>query len=382
MLGLDDVKSLAAARISPAVSIFLPTHPTSREVRQDPARLKNLATEAERRLIERGLRSVAAHEIVQPALSLAGDAEFWRQGGEGVALFLGPHYDRHYRVPAALQEEVAVAERFSVKPLLPLVAENEMFSILAISAAHARVFEARRFHVSEVQGLKMPQGVGTVEGETEYQDTVSRLPGWRARHGMGKVSNAGEAPEELRRTELMEYLTRVGSVLNDYFSGKRAPVVLAALPDLQGNLRQILQIEGLLESGLEINPEAYAPEELRDRAYELVRPGFAAAQAQALDRFNMLYGEGSPKVSTAPAEIVEGSLYSRIDTLLLANGAQLWGQVDENAGRIDIHENRAPEDEDLSDRAAIETLLHGGRVVVLPKGQVPAQGPMAAIFRY
>ncbi|HEX7967206.1 MAG TPA: hypothetical protein VF502_03230 [Stellaceae bacterium] len=386
MITVEDVRKLALARVSPAVSIFLPTHPTSREIRQDPARLKNLAEQAEHRLVERGCRPVAARAIVQPALSLAADAEFWRHGGD-VALFLGPDYSRFYRVPAGLREDVAVDKHFSVKELLPLLAENGTFFILAVSAARARLFEATRYGAQEIGGLKLPQGARTVAAETDYQDTVlghpvSRTPVWPTHQGMGKVSNAGEAPEELRRTELMEYLTRLSSALNDWFSGKRAPVVLAALPDLQGNLRRMLKIERLLSDGLEINPDAHRPEKLHDLAYQQVRPVFAAAEEQALDHFRSLQGSASPKAGTRPAEIVDGARYGRVDTLFLADGAQLWGHVGDKPGDIEVHPTPAPDDEDLLDRAAIETLLHRGTIAVLPKERLPVKGPMAAIFRY
>jgi hypothetical protein len=73
--------------------------------------------------------------------------------------------------------------------------------------------------------------------------------------------------------------------------------------------------------------------------------------------------------------------YARVDTLFIADGAQLWGRVD-GEYEIELHESRAPSDDDLLERAAVETLFHGGKAFVLPKERFPTQGPMAAIFRY
>ncbi len=116
MLALDEIKGLGSSRVSPAISIFLPTHPESREIRQDPTRLKNLAEEAIQRLIERGCRAVVARALLRPAFALVADAEFWRHGSEGVALFLGPGFYRCHRVPVGLGEALAVNKHFSIVP--------------------------------------------------------------------------------------------------------------------------------------------------------------------------------------------------------------------------------------------------------------------------
>jgi hypothetical protein len=387
MLSLEDLKDLAAARTSPAVSIFLPVHPLGREIRQDASRLRNLAREAERLIAARHYRSTVARDIVRPAIAFASDSLFWRKGGRGVALFLGVNLCRCYRVPTELKEEVAVSDHFSLRPLLRVLAESGTFFILAISSARTRVLEANWESVVEVNGLGLPDGVRAIVKETDYQATVlahplARRPGWRLRQGMGKVSNAGEDPAELHRIVLVEYLTRVGRVVNEYFSGRNVPVVLAALPDIQGHFRPMVRFNGLLPKGIEFNPEAIPIGELRDRAYELARPSFAAIEAQALDHFYALYGDEDPRAGIDAAAIVMGALYARVDTLFLAEGAELWGRIEPASEQFEIHRARAPDDDDVVDRAAAETLLHGGKVIVLRRDQIPAGGPIAAIFRY
>jgi hypothetical protein len=390
MLGLEEVKALAAESVSPAVSIFLPFHPRGPEFRQDRARLRNLARDAERRLVERGCRAVVARDIVRPAVDLADDANFWRdEANGGVAMFLGPDQARRYGMPGDVREELAVGDHFSIKPLLPLLADDGAFFIIASSSARTRLAAASRWQVREIDDVRMPPGVQAVVGETEYQDTVlghpvSR-PGirvWPTHQGMGKVSNAGETPEELRRTEFIEYLNRVGAVVNQYFSGKPQPVVLVALPDIAGHLRAIVHLKTLVPDNLDSNPDPVPLEQQRDRAYELLRPNFAAARQQALDHFYTLLGNGSPKAGTQPIDVIDGARWGRVDTLFVEEGARIWGRVGDQPRQVEIHENTMPQDEDLIDRAAIETMLHGGTVVVLAAGRFWVDRPIAAIFRW
>jgi len=52
----------------------------------------------------------------------------------------------------------------------------------------------------------------------------------------------------------------------------------------------------------------------------------------------------------------------------------LWGRHAEGEKRILAHVKLSPEDEDLLDRAAVETLVHGGKVAVVSKKALP-HGP-------
>jgi len=49
---------------------------------------------------------------------------------------------------------------------------------------------------------------------------------------------------------------------------------------------------------------------------------------------------------------------------------------------VEIHANKLPDDEDLLDKAAINTLLRKGTVYVLTQNEMPVSGPIAAILRY
>ena len=49
---------------------------------------------------------------------------------------------------------------------------------------------------------------------------------------------------------------------------------------------------------------------------------------------------------------------------------------------MSIHAERQPGDEDLLDRAALETMLNGGMVYAVKPEAMPADLPVAAVFRY
>ena len=71
-----------------------------------------------------------------------------------------------------------------------------------------------------------------------------------------------------------------------------------------------------------------------------------------------------------------------IERILLACDADIWGQLDDRAGTVQIHAARETGDEELLDAAARMSLRHGGTVYGLDLGEVPGGGALAAVFRY
>lgn len=390
MFTKDDLSALTTADASPAVSIFLPTHVAGREIRQDPIRLKNLLGEAEERLLALGLRRPEAEEILAPGAALAGDEEFWRHQQHGLAVFLAPGTFHEYRVPVELPEEVIVGPQFHVRPLLPLLSGEGVFLLLTVSAARVRLFEGARFGLAEVdvKDAGLPQSVLDVSGETDYENTRHASPVARPRAdvfpgGLPKTYNFGETPEELRKAELIEFLRRVATGIEAYLGSQHTPLVLAAHPEIQGNFRAVAaRLENLLADGITENPDALDEADLHARAYALVEPLFLAPREQALARFNTLFGEASPRVTTRAEEIVKAARFSRVDTLLLSPDGHLWGRYDAAADKVEAHGSPKPGDVDLLDDAAVQTLLQGGQIHVLPKEQLRPGALMQAILRY
>jgi hypothetical protein len=389
MFTTEDLRALVTETASPAVSIFLPTHVKGREIRQDPVRLRKLLDGAERALAARGMRSEDARDMLMPGRALEQDALFWRFQEEGLALFFAPGISRHYKVGIELEEKFVVGPAFNVRPLLPLLAADGRFLLLTITNEGTRLFEATRFTLSERTGLSVPEGVAAVMRETEYDEIFDVTPAGRPRTGaaglgagVGQRLITGESPEDLRKAERIEYLHRVVAGVQDAVGSDPAPVVLAADSQIRGHIRELLKLRNLLPEDLQLNPSAFGIEDLHRRAWQHVRPYFLAAREEAMSRFNTLLGNGDPRASLSLDEIVKAARFSRVEMLFLAQGEAVWGRYDEDADTVSLHEQQDQDDIELLDYAAVQTLLHGGHVDILPRAEMPRQVLSAAIFRY
>ena len=379
-----DLDELLAFDKSPAISLYLPTHPAGREVRQDAIRLRNLLSEAADRLAARDMRKPAIDALLQPTRNLVDDEEFWRYQDEGLAIFLGPAFDRIHKLPIAVPEELTIAGHFCIKPLLPLIDAAGSFWVVALSASRTRLYQGSRWTFAEVTGLDLPQGIAEIWDETEYQETHKASPVGRPQRGPAGLAHAqalGDAPEELHKTQLIELLHRIAASLEPVIKRQPAPVILAAEPKIQGQFRDIAKWKELLPGGILEFPDARPDEELRNKAWAVFAPLEEAERGEWLGHLRTLLGNNG-RATTTPEEIVKAARYGRVDRLFLSDGQPLWGSFDEANDRVVAHREPGEGDDDLFDYAALMTLRQGGNVTLVDRAQLPPAGPAAAILRY
>lgn len=388
MFSTDDLQRLMNTSASPAVSVFLPTHIAGRDIRQDPIRLRRHLDQARETLMDRGLRRPEAEALLAPGRALEDDPRFWRHQNRGLAVFLAKDLFQFHRLPMAFDEQVTVGRRFHINPLLPLLAADGTFFLLTASWARAALYQGSRFGLSEVEA-NLPQGVGEVARESDYQNTRHSSPVARPRlttapGGIPKTFNFGEDPEQLRETESTEYLRRLAHAVQDRLNGTQAPVVLAAREEIQGHFRSLSRLRALLGRGIDLNPDAVEVnlDRLRAEAYDLVHPLFDADRAKTVDYFRSLFGDGSPRAPTKAEDIVNASREGRVDSLLLIEGAEIWGWLDETSGRVMVNQGPDNQREDLLGLATVETLTHGGTVHLVAKDALPPGAQAAAVLRF
>jgi hypothetical protein len=379
----NDLDQLLAFNKRPAVSIYFPTHPAGREVRQDAIRLRKLLSSAAKRLAAEH-RAPAIDALLEPARKLVDDEEFWRYQDQGLGVFLGPGFDRIHKLPIAVPEELAIAGHFSIKPLLPLIDQAGSFWVLALSANRTRLYQGSRWILAEMSGLDLPQGISEIWDETEYEEAHKASPTGRNLHASGGVAKAqafGETPSELHKAQLIELLHRIVAAVEPFIRRQPAPVILAAEPKVQGHFREVAKWKELLPDGILEFADALPEGDLHQRAWRIFAPREERVRVDALDRLESLLGNGG-KATTKAEEIVKAARYGRVDRLFLSDGRPFWGRFDEREDRVIAHGDAVEGDDDLLDYAALMTLRQGGNITLVDRARLPPDGPAAAILRY
>lgn len=383
LLTEDDLTELARHDGGPHVSLFMPTHRAGPDTRQDPIRFKNLVARGAALLTdEHGLSERDADALLAPARELGTDDEFWQYQADGLAVFLAPGTVRTVRVPLDLSEDVTVGPRFRLRPLLPLLAGDGHFLLLALSQNEVRLYEGTRFTIAELDPGPIP---GSIAEALAHEDPEAQLQ-LRTGGAAGMYHGHGEG-DEVDKQRLERYLRAVDRGLVERVgAGRRTPLVLAAVGYYLPMYAEVTALPEVADRAVEGNPENRSAEELHAAAWDIVAPRFEAARRAAVDAWHAAQATGT--TSTDVAAIVPAALEGRIETLFLAGDAPVWGRLDGAPPSVDVHDAPEPGDDDLLDRAATETILTGGTVYTAePDGpdtpDVPGEGsPAAARLRW
>lgn len=378
----EDLLSIMQYQEPYCVSLFMPTHRAGPEVQQDPIRFKNLLKEARENLVALGLRGPEADEVLEKPRQLGSDSMFWRHQSDGLALFVAPDFWNYYRVPRQFSEMVSVGERFLIKPLLPLITGDGRFYLLAISQNELRLFQGSKFSLTAVEDTgNMPENLADALKYDDPEPQLQSRIGGPGRGGRGAAifHGHGDASEEAK-SDILRYFELVDNGLTELLAGDNAPLVLAGVDYLLPIYREANSYPHLLQEGVRGNPDRKTEEELHRDAWEIVEPVFLQEVDAALGRYRELAGTG--QTSDNIKEIVPAAVHGRVEILLVAEGAHLWGEFDSSTLSVEVHEEAQPGDEDLIDLASASTLDNSGTVHAVPSEQLPGPDGLVAIFRY
>ncbi len=382
LLTKEELKMLIDANDGLCVSIFMPTHRAGPETRQDPIRLKNLVTAAEEKLIAEGMRSPEARTLLQPAAALIEDYDFWQQQNEGLAIFVSADLFRLYRLPLELEELLIIADRFHLKPLIPVLSDDRQFYILALSQNEVRLFRGEQYNIYEMGLEDVPTSLAEAlqydDPEKQQQfHTATPAPGGGERAAMFHGHGVGSDDED---KNLRRFCQLVERGLQPYLRQENAPLVLACVDHLYPIYKEANTYAHLVEDHVSGNPDEWTPKTLHERAWPIVEPIFQQTRLEAAKQYKNL--TDSEQASKDIRTIVPAAHYGRVDTLFVALGEQQWGAFDPQTNRIDLQAAPDPQNEDLLDAATVQTILNGGTVYAVEPENVPDQVPLAAIFRY
>ncbi|MBI2832635.1 MAG: hypothetical protein HYX79_10310 [Chloroflexi bacterium] len=381
ILSIDELRTIIKGPgEGKGVSLYMPTNRTG-DTEQNSIRFRNLLRAAEERLVASGARPADARRMLKPARGLLSDAAFWQHQGDGLAVFLSQEVFKHYSLPSSFQELVVAAERFHVKPLLPLFRDG-LFYVLAVSMGKVMLLQCTRDSLRVVTPESVPTNLAEAlrYDQTEKQQKVHIVatPGGPGRGGA--VSGYGEGSTDGLKDSALRYFQQVNRGLHEVLKEERAPLVVAGVDYIQAIYREANTYPHLLSDGVKGNVDEMTPEALHQQARVVVKPYFERDEIAALARYNKALGTG---LATGDLEqAVLAAYVGRVYILFVALDAQQWGKFDAAQHKVVLHQKAEPGDEDLLDFAAVYTLTKGGSVYAVAREKMPGGSPVAAIYRY
>lgn len=361
-------------------SFYIPTDKIAgREVRQSSIRLKNLLHKAQNELARTGRRSPQMMERFKLVEALLGNEEFWTHQDEGLALFLSPTTWQYYRLPMHFEEKLVVNSRFYLLPLMGLIPYQLSFFALAISQNHVRFFRGDQNKIEQLRPRNMPANLSEA---TWFREPDNKLLQFRQSASNGGNTRAGNYHghgDDTRQAdpELAIFLREVDRAIAPYFRKNHDPLVLVGIEPTTGLFRKITSCHNVFPKIIHEKPELLSGQQIHGRVAELLEPMLERPIREATEKYLQLAGSNPSRAVTDPAQILEAAGLGRIETLLVASGAD---RPDGFYERLNRSSYRGASSE-LLNNAAVNTLKTSGEVLPVDELEFSRTG-MAAILRY
>ncbi|MBI1833112.1 MAG: hypothetical protein HYR84_16855 [Planctomycetes bacterium] len=369
-----ELKSLLALIGKPCVSLYQPTRPGGAE--QDPIQFKNLIVEAEEIALEKGMTGDAVKKMFRPARRLLSDAEFWRNAGEGLAVFMTPTQMRWYRLRKPVAPRVVVGERFFVKPLLSLLDREARFYVLGLNPKRIHLWEGDAEGVHEIELHAMPTSLAEAL-QLHDRDEPLEFHSHKVGGHWDTVFHGQGVGIDTAKDDLFLYFQKIDRGLHEYLPA-RAPLILAGVEYLWPIYRKANRHPHLVEEGIPGNAERWSMRDLHEHGWNLVRERFEQPVRAVRGQYAALAGTG--RTCHDPVETVQAACAGRLEALMIAGDRETWGGWDPAKNEVVVHPQAMNGDEDLANLAAIHAAEHGAKVFVLPTRDMPEQAGIAGIY--
>lgn len=358
-----------------AVTITLPTHKVGEEKKQDPIRLKNLLSVAEKKIKETESKNGYAESLLKPAYELLNKPMFWAHVDNGLAIYIARDKFDVYKLPYRVDEEVYVNDHFLITPLLPMTSIDGTFTVLAASRQNLRLLRCTRESQEDITPDSIPTAVDEyleIEPEKQLQ-FHSGLSGQKSMY-FGHNSN------EEDKTVIVEQFYReaerdITSLLNDLGD----PLILIGLTENSGIYKKVNNYNRLVENKVTLNPDDLSDKELREKGWEVIQSYFLSDMYASLQKMEKMSDE---KFSNNLGEIAEATVMGKSASIFISKGEKKWGFYDEGNHAVQYTSNPNGEDVDLLNWLSIKAFKSGSKVYILPKEEMPAHSTVAAEFRF
>jgi hypothetical protein len=363
------------------ITVVIPTDRATSQPQQNAVRLKNAIQSIEQQLADRGLDPPRIDEHTAPLQRLQGDEVFWGHQLDALYVTVWEGGWRAFRLPYEASERAVVDARPHLQPLLPEVAEEGTFYVLAISQAHVRLLRASHSEVTRVDltEVEMPHSVDDVVPEDREQAPGLQHHG--SAGGRTAIFHGHTDPGHYQGRLVEKFLHRVARGVDDLLATDPHPVVLAGVDTECAELRRHTGLATVLEDHIPGNPDEARDDELRDAAWPLVEPVLRRPIDEAVEKLHANLGTGLG-LADLP-EILPAAEMGRVGQLLVREGAERWGRFDVTDGLLaDRAERAGPDDEDLVEHAIALTLQRGGDAYLLSRDAMPVDSDVGAVCRY
>lgn len=379
----SDVEKLLSIHGETCVSIFIPTERAGQHVLEEKNKihLKSKLKEVEKELEQKKTSKEVISKITEPIKQLIDDTQFWRHQSDGLAVFSSKDFFKYYTLPVNFMTHTYVSNEFYIKPLVPMLNDDERFYILALQLQDVTLYEATRYSIGKVE---VDDLVPSRLEERVGFDYKEKHLSFRSQNAGGEKTifhGHGGGGGETRKDEIKRYFRAIDKGLETVLTGDKAPLVVATQDYLFPLYKEANNYNHLYESVLAGNPSEGDIFDLHAKALQHIEDLLRQKRSDKTDVFNKY--NNTEKASSSITDILPAVQQGKVDTLFIENQSEIWGHYNKNTMKTTIHDEQQADNYSLLNWAAKEVLSQGGHVFLTPQAQMPnTNSKVNALYRF
>ena len=372
---------LAGHRAACCVTVYIPTHKSGVAVneKKDAIVLKNTLQDLSKRLAEKEIPTATIDQMLTPGYELLQNDGFWARMDHGLAIFISEGFFKYIKMPAAPEAEVMCEKKFYVSPLIPLLSCKEYFYLLVISKQKCKLFKADACGMEYIHVPDLPEDMMEIKRISEKDASTVRVGGSSGAAGANFHGMGGGNPDD--KANIATYFEYVDDILyKQILHNENVPLLLAGVEYLIPIYKSVCDYHNICNEAITGSHE----HDDKNALYKLAKETMRSYFEQPLEKALTMYANQSATelTSSIPADLIPAAYYGRISHLFVTKASHIWGSFDENTSELNLTGQDNENAEDLLDETLIRTVQNGGEVFILDQERMPAQSPVAAIFRY
>lgn len=363
---------------APCISIYLPTHLHTMELKSDRILYKNLVRECES-VLNLNYGEEEAQKVLSELIELEKDDDFWRDPTEGLALFRDAQHCIVYKLQSPVEALAIVSDSFHLKPLIKYFQFAQKVQILGISAENFRLFEGNRYGFNQI---KLDDAIPTTLEETIG---IHKAESYLSKGSYGGINagmyhgQGGRKDEHEKSTEKF-FRTIDKTVYENCSRESKCPLILLALSEYHSVFMGLSNNPYLMKEGIKGDPESFDLKLLCEKYNEMLKPRIKQKLQDKFDRYQAALSESLS--SDRLSDITKAALDGRIETLLIEENRIIPGKINQRNQKIDFGDPETMLLDDVLDDLAEQVLKSKGEVLLFPKTEPESKYGVKAIFRY
>jgi hypothetical protein len=297
---------------------------------------------------------------------LGDDEEFWSHQANSLAVLATPDHIRTFRLATAVADTVQVSDRFHLKPLLRAIAFPQTAFVIALSENAVRLTENfADMPPSKVRVPDLPKNAADAVGRASVNNLTQNT----------RMANA-----EGQTVLLRQYARKVDAALRGVLAGRDTPLILAATEPLAPIFRNLCSYAGLLREGISESPDRLTDAELASAVRPILDGHYKDQIKEAQALFEMRSNERRATIDLD--EAARAATSGAIEFLIVDIDHVVPGTVSDADGAVTLATGQDATTYDVIDEIAGRAIMTGARFLGVRRGDIPGNGPLAAILRY